>query len=333
MSEEDAARYDALAEKIDQDDVTDEEWAEFNALEEKERQTAYSDDQRGHAGVIASIGYDGEIKFDAGLVRPEDMDAAVEAGVCNRRPSSSGAEGAGKPKEKKLYAQALAADMAAIRTSAVQAALLEKPALALDILTFVLAAQDSHTGVDICHVSGGYGKARNDPDDATMSLPDFPTFENENITGYQPNLAKGFEAFRALPKKEKTAILTSCIARSIEGCMPGLVDFSSNPEGNGGLFEAIAALSGADIRKHWTPDEAFFKRLKKPQLAKAVADTLGDAEKVDQISRAKHKDAASSVAKLFADPEAKTYGLTKEQIARVKAWTPEKMAFAVDEGG
>ncbi len=330
MSAEDTARYDALVEKIDQDDVTDGEWAEFNALEEKERQTAYSDDQRYHAGVIVSIGYDDDIKFEAGLVRPEDVDAAVVAGVCKAAPSSTGAGGAGKPKEKPLYPMALATDMAAIRTSAVQAALLEKPALALDILTFVLAARDSHTGVDICHVSGGYGKAANNPDDATMSLPDFLTFEDENITGYQPDLAKSFAAFRALGKKEKTAILTSCIARSIEGGMPGLVAFSSNPEGNAGLFEAIATLSGADIRKHWAPDEAFFKRLKKPQLAKVVADTLSDPEKTDQISRAKHKDAAASVAKLFADPDAKTYGLTKEQISRVKAWTPEKMAFAVD---
>lgn len=331
MSEADETRFTDLAEKLEAEDGTDEEWAEYNVLEEKSRETAYSDDQRAHAGVIVSIGYHGDIKFEAGLVRPDDMDAAAEAGVCNNAPGKALAGAGGdKPKEKPLYPKALAEDMASIRTSAVQAALLAKPALAIDLLTFVLAARDSHTAIDTSHISGGYGKAANDPEDDTMTLPDFLTFEDENLSGYRPDLAASFEAFRALTKKDRTAILTSCIARSIEGGLPGLVEHGGNPDGNTALFEHLGVLSGADIRKHWTPDEAFFKRLKKPQLAKVVADTLGDAEKVDQISCAKHKDAASSVAKLFADPDAKTYGLSKEQIAKVKEWTPEKMAFAVD---
>jgi len=332
LSEKDAARYDELAQKIDQDDVTDEEWQEFNALEEKEAETAYSDVQRAHAGVIITINHNGEVRFETGVIRPDDLDAAVEAGVCNPRAgkASTGA-GADKPKERPLYSKALAEDMAAIRTSAVQAALLAKPALAIDLLTFVLAARDHHASVDICHINMGYGKCANVPEDETMSLPDFATFDDEDLTGYRPDLAKSFETFRALSKKEKTAILTSCIARSIQGGLPGLVEESANPDGNTGLFESLAALSGADIRKNWTPDEAFFKRMNKGPLVAVVKDTLDDPEKVELVSRAKKGEAAASIGKIFADPDAATYGLNKEQIAAVKTWTPEKMGFEVDE--
>lgn len=332
LSEKDAARYDELAAKVNQDDSTDAEREEFNALEEKEAATAYSGEQRAHAGVIITISHNGEVRFETGVVRPDDLDAAVEAGVCNPR-AGTGSAGAGgdKPKEKPLYSKALAEDMAAIRTSAVQAALLAKPALAIDLLTFVLAARDSHTGVDTSHVSGGYGKAANDPEDATMTLPEFASFEDESLSGYQPDLASSFETFRGLAKKDKTAILTSCIARSIEGGLPGLVAHTGNPDGNTGLFESLGVLSGASVRKHWTPDEAFFKRLNKAQLVTVVTDTLADPEKTELISRAKKGEAAASIAKIFADPSAKSYGLSKEQIAKVKAWTPEKMGFEVDE--
>lgn len=329
MSETDAARYDELAMKLEQEDGTDEEVDEFNALEEKDNETAYSDVQRSHAGVIATINYSGEVSFETGVVRVEDLDAAVEARVCNPRPTASAGGAGDKPKTKPIYSKALAADMAAIRTSAVQAALLAKPALAVDLLTFVLAARDSHTGVEICHINMGYGKAANDPDDATMSLPEFVSYEDDNLSGYRPDIATSFETFRALPKKEKTAILTSSIARSVEGGLPGLVEDFNNPQGNTALFENLAVLSDADVRKNWTPDEAFFKRMTKPQLVAVVQDTLGDPEKTELITRAKKGEAAASIAKIFADPAAATYGFTKAQIAMVNGWTPRKMGFDV----
>ena len=51
-----------------------------------------------------------------------------------------------------------------------------------------------------------------------------------------------------------------------------------------------------------------------------------------QESRVKQEEgeAAASIGKIFADPDAATYGLNKEQIAAVKSWTPEKMGFEVD---
>ena len=65
----------------------------------------------------------------AGLVRPEDKTAAIEAGVLTApaRPA---------PAPKSPYSQKLTADMQAIRLAAVQAALLAKPELVLDLLGF-----------------------------------------------------------------------------------------------------------------------------------------------------------------------------------------------------
>ena len=54
----------------------------------------------------------------------------MEAGLAQPAPTRGAA-----PEQKGPYSAALATDLAAIRTGALQAALLEKPELALDLLT------------------------------------------------------------------------------------------------------------------------------------------------------------------------------------------------------
>ena len=133
-AEGDAERCDELAEKVEYGEATNEEEAEFAALEARLDVETYTDEQMAHAGAFVSLSYHGKIEVQRGMVRPEDLSAAVEAGVC-AKPHRSGASSA----PKGPYSAALEGDLVQVRTCAVQTALLVKPELVLDLLTFALS--------------------------------------------------------------------------------------------------------------------------------------------------------------------------------------------------
>ncbi|MBO9448614.1 chromosome partitioning protein ParB, partial [Ruegeria sp. R14_0] len=79
------AREEELAAKNDGEDWTDAETEEYYAIEprlreiealQRERQP-YADEDRAIAGVVLTIGHDGALRVEKGLVRPEDIPAAV----------------------------------------------------------------------------------------------------------------------------------------------------------------------------------------------------------------------------------------------------------------
>ena len=132
LTEEEAEDYDQLADHgnggvLDEDGEV--RLAELQAILDGD----YSEDQKAHAGCIILVNNSGKLEMTAGLVRPEDKKAAIEAGVL-QAPQST------KPDTPKSpYSQKLVADMQAIRLASVQAALLAKPELVLDLLGFGLS--------------------------------------------------------------------------------------------------------------------------------------------------------------------------------------------------
>ncbi|MEO0762635.1 MAG: ParB/RepB/Spo0J family partition protein, partial [Pseudomonadota bacterium] len=132
LSEDEAEEYDELAE-LSNGGVLDAggeaRLAELQAILDGD----YAEDQKAHAGCIILVNSAGQIEVTAGLVRAEDKTAAIEAGVL-QAPTTT------KPDTPKSpYSQKLVADMQAIRLAAVQAALLAKPELVLDLLGFGLS--------------------------------------------------------------------------------------------------------------------------------------------------------------------------------------------------
>lgn len=93
---------------------------------------SYTEDQKRVSGCLIHVNQSGKVEITAGLVRAEDKDAALAAGVLTAldRPA---------PAPKSPYSQKLRADMQAIRLAAVQSALLAKPDLVLDLLAFGLS--------------------------------------------------------------------------------------------------------------------------------------------------------------------------------------------------
>ncbi|MCJ8336569.1 MAG: hypothetical protein MJH10_20450, partial [Epibacterium sp.] len=193
------------------------------------------------------------MEINAGLVRPEDKKAAIEAGVLQAPQTTK----SNTPKSP--YSQKLVADMQAIRLASVQAALLAKPELVLDLLGFGLSgASGSFESV--------FGIRLDRPTNAP-SVEDGFTCEPRLARGIDANeywhkgtrdedLSEAFAAFRETGKKAHNAQITEAIARTL-------------PYRAGGaeFFGLIAEEAGADFRKHWTPTaENFFSRVSADHL-------------------------------------------------------------------
>ncbi|MBE9639845.1 ParB/RepB/Spo0J family partition protein [Salipiger mangrovisoli] len=311
FTEDEAARYSELAALIEANTCTEEERGEYAVLGERNRARIWTPEQRSVSGVMLAMDYQGDLVSRFGLVSAADEAEAVAKGICSAR--SSGATGdAGKAKGP--YSGALETDLAAIRTGAIQTAILRKPELALDLLTFALT-HPMYGGV--FPVGIRTDTARNLPDvgaDA-VSLSERLIAEHAGYMG-QEDAADAFVAFREKAKKERNAMLTEAIARAFGA---GLALDKANP-----IVEAIAEIAEARAREVWTPDRTFFARLTASQLMKIERDVLGEEALKDRPAKEAKRALVDRLDAIFngldAAPE-----LTAEQKSRVEAWTPEGM--------
>ena len=312
LTEDEAEDYDTLAEMCEAGvlDATGEaRLAALQAMLDGE----YTDDQKAVSGCFVVVNQSGRPEVTAGLVRPEDKTAAIKAGVLTApaRPA---------PAPKSPYSQKLTADMQAIRLAAVQAALLAKPELVLDLLGF--GASEASGSFETV-----FGLRLERPSNAPSVEDGFarePRLDHGiDATAYWSegtrveDLTEAFNAFRAEGKKARNAHITEAIARSLP-----------YQAGGDAFFDQIAAEAGADIRKHWTPTaENFFARVSADHLTELLCAFLDcDARdaRVMAFSKLKKAEKAEKMEKLIADPVTqKLMGLTSEQKQNLAVWVPD----------
>ena len=183
--------------------------------------------------------------MDGPYVRPEDRTAAIEAGVLTGHAARQ-IEGAKEDAPKSPYSGALIADLQAMRSAAVQGAMLDKPELALDLLAYTLA-----------QLWGGPLAVRTDeapirPATETGFVPD-PRLLGDEDEGEGEGAAPetdSFDAFRAKGKKHRNAVLALALARSLK--------YGDRDP----IFAKVEAETKANIRQVWTPTaENFFGRV------------------------------------------------------------------------
>ena len=313
LTEEEAKEYDELAE-LANGGVLDEGGAARLAALQAILDGEYSEDQKACAGCILLVNSSGKIEVTAGLVRAEDRKAAIEAGVL-QAPQTSKTEVAESP-----YSQKLVADMQAIRLAAVQAALLAKPELVLDLLGFGLSEAsgsfESVFGIRLDHptnvpsVEDGFAR------EPRLDHGADPTEYWQNGTRVE-DLPEAFAGFREDGKKARNAQITEAIARTL----PYLA-------GGAEFFGLIAEEAGADIRRHWTPTaENFFSRVSAGQLTDLLREFLDcqpQDERVAAFAKLKKAEKAEKMEKLLSDPTTqKLMKLTPEQKAKLDTWVPD----------
>lgn len=313
LTEAEAEDYDDLAE-LANGGVLDEDGEARLAALQAILDGEYSEDQKAHAGCIILVNGSGKLEMTAGLVRFEDKKAAIESGVL-QAPQTSKSDAPKSP-----YSQKLTADMQAIRLASVQAALLAKPELVLDLLGFGLSgASGSFESV--------FGIRLDRPTNAP-SVEDGFTSEprlNHGIVASEywqqgtrvEDLSEAFATFRENGKKTRNAQITEAITRTLP-----------YQAGDPAFFNLIADEAGADIRKHWKPTaENFFARVSAPYLIDLMCEFLDcDArdDRVAAFAKLKKSEKAEKMEKLVSDPTTqKLMGLTPEQKLKLDKWVPD----------
>jgi ParB family transcriptional regulator, chromosome partitioning protein len=310
LSEDEAERYDALAELANSDvlDAAGEaELAALQAIIDGE----YTDEQRAHAGLYVYVDGNGVQQVSGALVKSEDKKAAIEAGVLAKSMhSNSGSDGPKSPISQKLRD-----DLNRVTKGAHQHAALRDPDLLIDLLAYQL----SH------HLYW------NDPFGITTTeVPNWPSTEaegyvlDERLTTNPPrnmmdakDIGASFRAFRKKGAEHVRGELVRFLAAQFKG-------------GDEKLQALVAKTTKPNTREVWTPTAVnFFSRVGGPYMVEIWRDLLELAEDhptVTTFAKLKKGEKAAKLEALFMQSDLRSaLGVTEAQAARIDAWLPEGM--------
>ena len=319
LTEEQAERYDELAELANADALDEAGQAELEALDAIIKGD-FTDAQRAVAGYYVYVSHSGTVQLSGPWVRTEDRAAAIEAEVLTGHAAHADG-GDAAPAPKSPYSGALVEDMKAIRLAAIQTALLDKPEMVFDLLAFGLSLA---SGVSTSVFDLSPGRPMNCPSKTDgLEWSDrlaHPPAGHEAWSRPElrvKDLAQAFRDFTAAGKKARNAALVEGMARTLP-----------YGAGNADFFALIEADSGASIRKVWTPTaENFFNRvsahyLDSLHLELTGCDPEGRGFKAHKAQKKAEK--ARCMERLFSDAEyQKAWRITAEAKARIDAWVPD----------
>jgi len=208
LTEAQVSRYDALSE-LAEAEALDAAGAEELAALEAILEGHYSAEQRRHAGVLLHVSWRGALVMTEGLVRAADAPAAIAAGVlaASAHLPEAATGKAAEVEAKPALSQALIADLQAMRSAAVQGALLDRPKLALDLLAYAVSTRmgplDLHFPGSNISPSVVEGFA---PDDRLAG----PAATDEESDTHP------FANFRAKGEKHRNAVLAIMVERAVK---------------------------------------------------------------------------------------------------------------------
>ncbi|MEJ6396090.1 ParB N-terminal domain-containing protein [Gymnodinialimonas sp. 2305UL16-5] len=312
LSEEEAERYSELANLADGDVLDTKGEAELAALQAI-LDGEYSDAQRSHAGLYIYVDGNGEQQVSGPLVKPEDKQAAIEAGVLAKSLHSS-IGGGDAPKSP--ISQKLRDDLNRITKGAQQHAALRVPDLLIDLLAY----QFSHN----LRWDAPFGIT-------TTEVPNWPSTEaegyalDERLTTNPPrdmwdakDLGASFRAVRKKGPEHVRGELVRFLAAQFSG-------------GDEKLQALVAKSTQPNTREVWTPTAAnFFSRVGGPYMVAIWRDLLDLAEDhptVTTFAKLKKAEKAAKLEALFTQSDLRNaLGVTEAQAAKIDAWLPEGMA-------
>ena len=322
------AKLEKLQMEMEDDSLEDDA---YNALydevddletEARDLQEAYSEDDLGRAGVIASWS-NGQVSLHVGLVRPEDK---IE--TAGKTSSVSGGEGV-KDSDEIVYPASLSEDLKTERAMALGAAMALHPEATLDLTLFKLVSDVVCGGMSVTHAIK-IDARKEHRNHAKMDEIDGTSLEQMAAVHDQLNLswvddtkspADQFALFRALDAKEKARLVAFATASTTQSC------FARNRQGDG-LMYAFEIEVMPDLRAHWTPNAALFNRFKKAWLLKILGEELGLTQEALTLASSSKKEIVAFCDRLFAEPFAT---LTDEQRLAVASWCPPLMQTAGTE--
>ena len=315
----------------------------------------YSATVRANAGVLVALDRDGNLEVHRGLVRSGDADAyraaragdagnstngvdggkRVEGGVAT--PTSPGdTDGAAPAKKNGGYTDALRNDLRVMRTAAVRRALARDPAIATDLIGFVLARTVGfgrrHPGYESPVLAirkeyqGVYASDAMKASDTMKHLDPVPAVDLGWLA--EDDAAAAFRAYRALADEDRASVLAHAVASLT---VPRLAD---DHDASGAHEEAVrdlaidfpAELAAIDAQPF--DADLVWNRMNKGLILGAASEVLGD-DWAAKHGGLKKKDLVTAAAEAFRHDPARD---AKVDAAATR-WLPPGFAPGDDSSG
>ncbi len=281
----------------------------LEAIEKKRGGDRWTPEQLGMAGAIVTIGNDGKLYIERGLVRPEDWPAKKKPDGASGKTANGNAEGEGEADQSPGLSAALIESLTAQRSAAIASELQQRPDIALAALAHAFAS---------CIVLDGFR------DDNSLQIAATPQ-SLRRVEG-----SKAFTAMEQAREKwskllsregdlwkwclgQKQSVLLELLAFCAATTVNAVRLKSDRPDADR-LQDAdrLAAALGLDMKAWFTPDAAnYFSRVSKPQI-------------LDAIREAKQQPPAPAWEKLKKDALAQE----AERQTSGTGWLPELLRAA-----
>ncbi len=333
-------------------EVVTREQARYAEIErDRADRDGFSEAVRAHAGVVVALDRDGNLDIHRGLVRAEDAAAyrAARAGNSGKGASAGiaapnatdgpvGAPGlpdaagdAPPAKRNGGYTDALRNDFRIMRTAAVRRALARDPAVATDLIGFVLARSVGfgrrHPGYEppVLALRREYqGVHASDAMKASETMKHLDPVPAVDLGWLaEDDAAAAFRAYRALPDEDRASVLAHAVASLT---VPRLAD---DNDASGAHEEAVRDL-GIDFPAELAaigaqPFDAdlVWNRMNKGLILGAAAETLGD-DWAAKHGGLKKKDLVTAAAEAFRHDPARDAAVD----AAAARWLPPGFAPA-----
>ncbi|MGJ8624005.1 MAG: ParB/RepB/Spo0J family partition protein [Yoonia sp.] len=353
LAEENAlmAREEELAAANDGADWTDAEADEYYAIEprlreiealQKARQPYAAADQA-IAGCVVTIGHDGALRVEKGLVRPEDIPVAAEqaenpvdgdAEIAVTRPNvtpptSSAPVPVSDPattlRKADGISASLADDLRASRQHILRAHLAADYDVAFDAMLYALCEQalSRSYGTEALNISVSPFLAQN------RETLHADTVAQKMLDALEQDLAvewmalekpDDFQAMSALSLPQKQSLFAWAVGLAIK---PQL--FSDNHPTP--IIEEIGARLDVDVAACWRPmASTYWGRVNKNHAVSMARKLVGD-DYAEERSRERKGDIATAMERAFGENAAETEGFDAAVASKTARWLPNGMAF------
>ena len=353
LAEENAlmAREEELAAANDGADWTDAEADEYYSIEprlreiealQKARQPYAAADQA-IAGCVVTIGHDGALRVEKGLVRPEDIPVAAEqteypadgdTEIAVTRPNVSPptssapvpiSDPATTLRKADGISASLADDLRASRQHILRAHLAADYDVAFDAMLYALCEQalSRSYGTEALNISISPFLAQNretlHPDTVAQKMLDAleQDLAVEWMTLEKPD---DFLAMSALPLPQKQSLFAWAVGLAIKPQL--LSDNHPTP-----IIEEIGARLDVDVAACWRPTAStYWGRVNKGHAVSMARKLVGD-DYAEERSRERKGDIAAAMERAFAESAAETEGFDAIVASKTAQWLPDGMAF------
>ena len=346
------AREEELAAQNDGEDWTDAETEEYYAIEprlreiealQRERQP-YADADRAIAGVVLTIGHDGALRVEKGLVRPADIptapepdEARADAGDAHSParphvapPTSSSPVPTSDPAATLRKADGISAsiadDLRATRQHILRAHLAADFEVAFDAMLYALCEQAlgrsyNNEAIDIS-IRPFQAQNREVLHADTVAQKMLEALEQDLATDWMKlEKPKDFRAMSELPLADKQALFAWATGLAIKPQLS--TDNRPSP-----IIEEIGTRLDVDVAACWRPTaQNYWGRVNKGHAVATARKLIGDDYAEDR-NRERKGDIAAAMERAFAETASETEGFDAATVAQTTRWLPDGMVFS-----